>query len=93
MAHRLPDGEAFESHYEDLVHARAGRRGTLPAAGVFLAQGRFHVAEYGGAAEHRLRARGAVAVAEVSFGGAPVPALTGGGAGRLTAPLLPLPLG
>jgi hypothetical protein len=81
MQEHLRDRDAFDSHYEDRVHAPARQRGTLPAAGVFLAAGRYQVAAYGGAAERALRAAGALLVATVSFDGAPLPALTGGGSG------------
>jgi hypothetical protein len=94
MQEHLRDRDEFESHYEDRVQAPARQRGTLPDAGVFLAAGRYQVAAYGGRAEQRLRAAGALLVATVSFDGAAVPALTGGGAGpvRLDA-LLPYPAG
>jgi hypothetical protein len=93
MHHPLGDRDEFESHYEDRVHAPVRQRGALPAAGVFLAAGRYQVAAFGTAAERALRARGALLVARVTFDGRAVHALTGGGAGD-PAPggLLPFPL-
>ena len=80
MRVHLRDEDEFDSFYEDRVQAPVRARGTLPAAGVYLCAGRFEVAAYHSAAEHRLRAAGALLVASVSFDGAQVPALTGGAA-------------
>jgi hypothetical protein len=81
----LRDKDEFDSHYEDRVQAPVRARGTLPAAGVYLASGRFEVAAHHSAAERRLLDNGALLVASVSFDGLQVPALTGGAArdGRL----------
>lgn len=83
MRSQLHDGDEFDSHYEDRVHAPVRARGTLPAAGVYLCGGRFEVAAHHSPAEHRLRELGALLVASVSFDGVQVPALTGGAAGDL----------
>lgn len=80
MRSQLRDGDEFDSHYEDRVHAPVRARGTLPAAGVYLCAGRYEVAAHHSAAEHRLRELGALLVASVSFDGLQVPALTGGAA-------------
>jgi hypothetical protein len=80
MRSQLRDGDEFDSHYEDRVHAPVRARGTLPAAGVYLCAGRYEVAAYHSAAERRLRDLGALLIASVSFDGLQVPALTGGAA-------------
>ncbi|HEX6041865.1 hypothetical protein [Longimicrobium sp.] len=80
MRSQLHDRDEFDSHYEDRVHAPVRARGTLPAAGVYLCGGRFEVAARHSPAEARLRERGALLVASVSFDGLQVPALTGGAA-------------
>ena len=74
------DRDEFDSHYEDRVHAPVRARGTLPAAGVYLAGGRFEVAAHHTPAERRLLDAGALLIASVSFDGLQVPALTGGAA-------------
>ncbi len=76
----LREKDEFDSHYEDRVHAPVRARGMLPAAGVYLAGGRFEVAAYHSAAERRLLDAGALLVAAVTFDGLQVPALTGGAA-------------
>lgn len=93
MKSQLRDGDEFDSHYEDRVHAPVRARGTLPVAGVYLCAGRFEVAAPHTPAARRLADAGALLVASVSFDGLQVPALTGGGArdARL-ADLVPLPL-
>ncbi|HEU0015273.1 MAG TPA: hypothetical protein VFQ45_16415 [Longimicrobium sp.] len=81
------------SHYEDRTRAVAWRRGTLPPAGLYLADGRMQLAARGSVAEQRLLAAGALLVGTATFDGAPVPALTGGTASRgtLLAEVVPLP--
>jgi hypothetical protein len=76
----LRDKDEFESHYEDRVQAPVRARGTLPAAGVYLAGGRYQVAAHHSPAERRLLDAGALLVANVTFDGLQVPALTGGAA-------------
>ena len=80
MRSPLRDKDEFDSHYEDRVQAPVRARGTLPAAGVYLAGGRFEVAAYQSPAERRLLDAGALLVASVSFDGLQVAALTGGAA-------------
>ncbi len=80
MRSQLRDGDEFDSHYEDRVHAPVRARGTLPVAGVYLCAGRFEVAAPHTPAERRLVDAGALLVARVSFDGLQVPALTGGAA-------------
>jgi hypothetical protein len=87
------DEDELDYFYEDRVHAPVRARGTLPAAGVYLWGGRFEVAAHHSPAERRLLEAGALLVASVSFDGAQVPALTGGGAGDLRlADLVPVAL-
>jgi hypothetical protein len=82
MREPLLDRDDFDSHYEDRVAAPVRHRGALPAAGVYLAPGgRWEVAAHGGAAERALCELGALLVATVTFDGAPIPSLTGGGMG------------
>jgi hypothetical protein len=87
----LRDKDEFDSHYEDRVQAPVRARGTLPAAGVYLAGGRFEVAVPHSAAERRLLDAGALLIASVTFDGLQVAALTGGAArGTSLAELLPV---
>lgn len=79
----LRDRDEFDSHYEDRVQAPVRARGTLPAAGVYLAGGRFEVAAHHSTAERRLLDDGALLIASVSFDGLQVAALTGGAAREL----------
>jgi hypothetical protein len=80
MRSPLRDKDEFDSHYEDRVQAPVRARGTLPAAGVYLAGGRFEVAAHHSPAERRLLEAGALLIASVSFDGLQVAALTGGAA-------------
>jgi len=80
MRSPLRDKDEFDSHYEDRVQAPVRARGTLPAAGVYLAGGRYEVAAHNGAAERRLLDAGALLIASITFDGLQVPALTGGAA-------------
>lgn len=92
MKSPLRDKDEFDSHYEDRVQAPVRARGTLPAAGVYLAGGRYHVAAPHTPAERRLLEAGALLVASVSFDGAQVAALTGGAARDVRlAELVPVP--
>ena len=92
MRSQLRDGDEFDSHYEDRVHAPVRARGTLPAAGVYLCAGRFEVAAPHTPAERRLLDAGALLVACVSFDGLQVPAMTGGAARDVRlADLVPVP--
>lgn len=91
MRSQLRDGDEFDSHYEDRVHAPVRARGTLPVAGVYLCAGRFEVAAPHTPAERRLVEMGALLVARVSFDGLQVPAATGGTArGARLADLVPV---
>ncbi|WP_420125768.1 hypothetical protein [Longimicrobium sp.] len=76
----LRDKDEFDSYYEDRVQAPVRARGTLPAAGVYLAGGCFEVAAHHSPAERRLLDAGALLIARVSFDGLQVAALTGGAA-------------
>ncbi|HEX8394381.1 MAG TPA: hypothetical protein VF665_18695 [Longimicrobium sp.] len=78
MRSELLDGDEFPSHYEERVRARRAARGTLLTCGVYLADGVCHVAPLDSEAGQRLLDAGAVHVADVTFDGAPVAALTGG---------------
>jgi len=89
MRSELLDGEEFPSHYEERVRARRSARGTLLACGVYLMDGVCHVAPHHGEAERRLLDAGAVRVADVTFDGAPVAALTSGAAAA--ADVVPVP--
>ena len=60
----LPD-----SHYEERRITPRVRRGTLPGAGIWLADGGYHVAVYGSPAQALLQEAGAILVAGVVFGG------------------------
>ena len=92
MRSQLRDGDEFDSHYEDRVHAPVRARGTLPAAGVYLCAGRFEVAAPHTPAERRLLDAGALLVASVSFDGLQVPAMTGGAVRDVRlADLVPVP--
>lgn len=75
------DVDDFKSHYEDRADEISWARGTLPRSGVFLADGRYHVAPYHSLAARRLVDGGALLVASVSFDGLQMAALTGGGRG------------
>jgi hypothetical protein len=87
----LRDRDEFDSHYEDRVQAPVRARGTLAAAGVYLAAGRFEVAALHSPAERRLLDAGALLIASVSFDGLQVAALTGGAARNVrTAELVPV---
>ena len=93
MRSQLRDGDEFDSHYEDRMHAPVRARGTLPVAGVYLCAGRFEVAAPHTPAERRLLDAGALLVASVSFDGLQVPAMTGGAARDVRlADLVPLSL-
>jgi hypothetical protein len=83
MRSRPFDREVFDSHFEERVRVRPRTAGALPAAGVYLAHGRWKVVAFGSAEERALLAVGALLVASVTFDGAPVPALAGGVAARL----------
>ena len=88
----LRERDEFDSHYEDRVQAPVRARGTLPAAGVYLVRGAYEVAAHHSPAERRLLQAGALRVASVTFDGAQVAALTGGGARDVRfAELLPVP--
>jgi hypothetical protein len=60
----LPD-----SFYEERRITPKWRQGVLPNAGIWLADGRYHVAVYGSAAQARLVEHGALLVAGVVFDG------------------------
>jgi hypothetical protein len=60
----LPD-----SYYEERRITPKWRRGTLPNAGIWLAEGRYHVVVYGSPAQERLEEVGAILVATVAFDG------------------------
>jgi len=60
----LPD-----SYYEERRITPRMRSGVLPGAGIWLAEGRYHVAMYGSPAQARLQAAGAILVAGVVFDG------------------------
>jgi hypothetical protein len=91
MRSQLRDGDEFDSHYEDRVHAPVRARGTLPVAGVYLCAGRFEVAAPHTPAHRALLDAGALLVASVSFDGLQVPAMTGGAARDVhLADLVPL---
>ena len=60
----LPD-----SFYEERRITPKWRRDTLPSAGIWLAEGRYHVAVYGSPAQERLQELGAILVAGVVFDG------------------------
>ncbi|HWK88911.1 MAG TPA: hypothetical protein VNP72_02925 [Longimicrobium sp.] len=81
------------SHYEDRTRSVAWRRGSLPPAGLYLVDGRLHMAARESVAEQRLLAGGALLVANARFDGAQVPALTGGTLARGTHPaeVVPMP--
>jgi len=91
MKSPLRDEDEFASHYEDRVQAPVRARGTLPAAGVYLAGGRYEVAAFHSADERRLLEAGALLIARVTFDGLQVAALTGGAArGPRFAELVPV---
>lgn len=77
MRSELLDGDEFPSHYEERVRARRAARGTLHPCGVYLMDGACHVAPFDSEAEDRLLEAGAVRIADVTFDGGPVAALTG----------------
>lgn len=60
----LPD-----SFYEERRITPKWRSGVLPSAGIWLADGRYHVAVYGSEAQERLEEHGAILVAGVAFDG------------------------
>jgi len=60
----LPD-----SFYEERRITPKWRQGVLPNAGIWLADGRYHVAVYGSPAQERLVEHGALLVAGVVFDG------------------------
>ena len=92
MRSPLRDKDEFDSHYEDRVQAPVRARGTLPAAGLYLAGGRYEVAAHHTPAERRLLDAGALLIASVSVDGLQVAALTGGAARDLRlAELVPVP--
>ena len=80
MRSPLRDKDEFDSHYEDRVQAPVRARGPLPMAGVYLSAGRYEVAAWHTPAQRRLVDAGALLVANVSFDGLQVAALTGGAA-------------
>jgi sorbitol-specific phosphotransferase system component IIA len=79
----LPD-----SFYEERRITPKWRRDTLPSAGIWLAEGRYHVAVYGSAAQARLEELGAILVAGVAFDGSHAERPVRGG---VTFDLYPLP--
>ena len=83
MRSKLMDREEFDSHYEYRTRRRERARGVLPAAGIFLLEGRMRVAELESVAERALRAAGALLVAGVRFDGDLPAAVSGGRAGAL----------
>src|SRR5687767_11919394 len=83
MRSKLLDREEFDSHYEYRTRRAERARGVLPAAGIFLLDGRLHVAELHAAAERALRAAGALLVVGLRFDGSLSAAVSGGLAGAL----------
>lgn len=66
----MKDKELFpDSFYEERRITPRWRQGTLPNAGIWLADGRYHVVVYGSAAEAELVEHGALLVAGVVFDG------------------------
>ena len=66
----MKDRELFpDSFYEERRVTPKWRHGVLPNAGIWLAEGRYHVAVYGSAAQERLEELGAILVAGVAFDG------------------------
>ena len=59
-----------DSYYEHRRRSVRWRAGNLPAAGIYLLDGEYHVAIHGSAEERRLQRDGALAVASVTFDGA-----------------------
>jgi hypothetical protein len=89
MRSELLDGEEFPSHYEERVRARRAARGTLLPCGIYLMEGVCHVAPNHSEAEERLLDAGAIRVADVTFDGGPVAALSSGAAAG--ADVVPVP--
>ena len=58
--------------YEDRRTAPKWKRGVLPAAGIWLLDGAYHVAIHGSPAERRLAEGGALPIAGVRFDGQPM---------------------
>jgi hypothetical protein len=77
---------------EDIVPFRR-RSGIPPRAGIFLLEGRYHVAAPGTEDEARLRGRGALEVAAVTFAGPRTGRPVDGGGPGPDAELAPIPLG
>ena len=78
---------------QDLSAARADERGVGARAGVFLLEGRYHVAGHRSRAERRLLERGAMLVAGLVFEPAEARRAVSGGAGRpyaFSAPPVPV---
>jgi hypothetical protein len=76
--------------YEDrdaLIHEQR----VEPRAGLFLLAGTFHVANYASRAEARLRERGALLVATVTFDGSAADQPSADAAGPRLADLAPVP--
>lgn len=78
----LPD-----SFYEERRITPTWRRDALPSAGIWLAEGRYHVAAYGSAAHARLEEVGAILVAGVTFDGSHAERPVGGAVGLEPWPL------
>lgn len=77
---------------EDIVPFRR-RSGIPPRAGIFLLDGRFHVAAPGTDEEARLVERGALEVASVTFAGPRTGRPVDGGGPGPDAAVTPLPVG
>ena len=58
-----------DSHYEERRITPRWRQDAPPSAGIFLLDGRFHVAAYGSVAEQRVREDGGLLVASLVFDG------------------------
>jgi hypothetical protein len=66
----MKDRELFpDSFYEERRVTPKWRQGVLPSAGIWLAEGSYHVAVYGSAAASALAERGALLVASLVFDG------------------------
>ncbi len=70
------------AEFEDRSAFYAEERGVAPLAGVFLLEGRFHVANHGGRAERALLDRGALLVATLAFDPGDARRRVSGGASR-----------
>lgn len=82
-----------ELRIEHIVPDLDRRRGLGPRAGVFLLAGRYEVVERFGLSERRLRARGALLVADLVFDpGEAERDVAGGTAGPRPPRLAPLPV-